>query len=427
MESLSTIKLPAETRATGKSEPGTGSASAGDSSQAADKKSFSSALSDVKQSGAENTDTSTEPAKESDVADAGKQAVAVPANTTKNSKPEPDLKLPLFDNGQELPPLDFESSQNLPPAASEPVTAVPTESIPTAGPVVTQVVTQVLATQSKQDLSSNELRNPGKVKNTVPAAVLLSADTRPADTTVKAVDLQARDEQAGNTFNLLKQLQNPLLQKTVPSGDADLGKLVEKGLQLVAGSDLTRSETLSAARTPESGQNISLVSDPTKTASENILRVAQAPKISLPVTDAGWGEEFSSRVSWMTKNNISSAQIKLNPAHLGPIEVRLSLQNDQAAVSFISNHALVRDAIDSASARLRESFAEGGFSNLDVDVSSREDMNRRGQDQDEAPVYAGAAMGNQANDESEPMLQNQNATMNDELISGSHLRVDFFA
>jgi len=79
----------------------------------------------------------------------------------------------------------------------------------------------------------------------------------------------------------------------------------------------------------------------------------------------------------MSKNNIQSAQIKITPAHLGPIEVRVSLQNDQAAVSFISNNALVRDAIESASARLRETFADGGFENLDVDVSSRENMNRQ--------------------------------------------------
>jgi flagellar hook-length control protein FliK len=72
----------------------------------------------------------------------------------------------------------------------------------------------------------------------------------------------------------------------------------------------------------------------------------------------------------MSKNQLHHAKIKINPAQLGPIEVKVSVANEQASVSFVANHALVKEAIETALPRLKEAFAENGFSSLNVDVST---------------------------------------------------------
>lgn len=89
-----------------------------------------------------------------------------------------------------------------------------------------------------------------------------------------------------------------------------------------------------------------------------------------PLGQPGWGRELGSRMLWLAKDNQQYAELRLNPPHLGPLEVRISLQQDQGAnISFLSNHAAVRGAIESALPQLREMFADGGFTLLDVNVS----------------------------------------------------------
>ena len=91
--------------------------------------------------------------------------------------------------------------------------------------------------------------------------------------------------------------------------------------------------------------------------------------ISTPVQSPAWSQSISERISWMINGNFQNAEIKLNPAHLGPLEIKLSVNDDQASVTFISAHAPVRDALDLAMPRLREMLEQQGLNLTDVDVS----------------------------------------------------------
>ncbi|MDP3689211.1 MAG: flagellar hook-length control protein FliK, partial [Sulfurimicrobium sp.] len=55
---------------------------------------------------------------------------------------------------------------------------------------------------------------------------------------------------------------------------------------------------------------------------------------------------------------------------LGPMEVRLSVNNDQITAIFVSHHPAVRDAIEDALPRLREMLADSGLSLGSATVSS---------------------------------------------------------
>lgn len=100
-----------------------------------------------------------------------------------------------------------------------------------------------------------------------------------------------------------------------------------------------------------------------------------------PLGRGGWDAELGSRVLWMTRQEVHSAQLRLNPPNLGPLEVRVSVQQDSANIAFASQHAQVREAIEVAIPRLRDMLADNGYSLVDVNVSDRS-MAQQGRDGD---------------------------------------------
>lgn len=90
--------------------------------------------------------------------------------------------------------------------------------------------------------------------------------------------------------------------------------------------------------------------------------VATSDKVVSVVGRPGWGEELGQKMVLMVRGNQQSAELQLNPPNLGPLEVRLSLQNDQASLMFVSAHSSVRDAINAALPKLSSMFAESGIS-----------------------------------------------------------------
>lgn len=94
--------------------------------------------------------------------------------------------------------------------------------------------------------------------------------------------------------------------------------------------------------------------------------------VSVPVGERGWERAFGERVVWLVGQQIQSAEVKLNPPHLGPVEVRLSLTGQDANVSFTVAHGATRDAIEQAIPRLRELFAEHQLQIVNVDVGQRD-------------------------------------------------------
>lgn len=83
--------------------------------------------------------------------------------------------------------------------------------------------------------------------------------------------------------------------------------------------------------------------------------------INTPVNHANWGDEFSQKITWIANQQNQSAELHLNPPHLGPLDVVLKMQGDQATATFTSPHAAVREAIEQAMPKLREMLADNGI------------------------------------------------------------------
>lgn len=91
--------------------------------------------------------------------------------------------------------------------------------------------------------------------------------------------------------------------------------------------------------------------------------------LNQPMDQKGWDQAMGQRVVWMVRNNMQEAQLQLNPRELGPINVRISVSNEQANVHFVAQHASTREALENAMPRLREMMQEAGLNLAQSDVS----------------------------------------------------------
>nr|WP_246533323.1 flagellar hook-length control protein FliK [Pseudomonas lalucatii] len=74
---------------------------------------------------------------------------------------------------------------------------------------------------------------------------------------------------------------------------------------------------------------------------------------------------------WLSSQNLKSAEIQLDPAELGRLEVRINMSQEQTQVTFASPNAGVREALEGQMHRLRELFSQQGMNLLDVNVSDQ--------------------------------------------------------
>lgn len=110
----------------------------------------------------------------------------------------------------------------------------------------------------------------------------------------------------------------------------------------------------------------------TAAATNPALSQAFNTQLELPLGSAQWGSQIFQRVAWLTGQGIAAAEIHLNPAELGPMQVRVDQRQDSATVVFTSHNSSTREAIEASLPRLRELFSEQGMELLDVDINSGE-------------------------------------------------------
>jgi flagellar hook-length control protein FliK len=93
--------------------------------------------------------------------------------------------------------------------------------------------------------------------------------------------------------------------------------------------------------------------------------------MGVPQTVGGraWQGAIGERVLWMAQGEQQFARLTLNPPHLGPLEVRVSISQEQTSVLFLAHQATVREALDAALPRLRELFDQQSLSLVHAEVA----------------------------------------------------------
>lgn len=106
----------------------------------------------------------------------------------------------------------------------------------------------------------------------------------------------------------------------------------------------------------------------------------EALKMSIRFGQPGWAEQLVERAANLAGQNIKQAEVQLNPQELGSIHIKISVSQEQAAVTFAAQNAHVREAIDQSLHRLREAFEGSGLDLVQADVHDQGAGNEAAED-----------------------------------------------
>ncbi|MDP2903776.1 MAG: flagellar hook-length control protein FliK [Methylovulum sp.] len=101
------------------------------------------------------------------------------------------------------------------------------------------------------------------------------------------------------------------------------------------------------------------------------------PTIAKPINHPGWSKDLGEHVVWLCNKAIPSAEITLNPEHLGPITVRIDVDQDQASIQFTTPHAAVKEVLEASIPKLREMLNSQQLNLVDVNVSQHSASNQQ--------------------------------------------------
>lgn len=121
--------------------------------------------------------------------------------------------------------------------------------------------------------------------------------------------------------------------------------------------------------------------------------VARPHTIHTPAGSPGWADDVGQHLSWVASHDSGQAELVLTPAHLGRIEVSITMTGDQASASFVAASAAAREVLEDSLPRLREVLSQAGIQLGQANVSA----GHGGQAQTNAPprpgVFAGSTRG----------------------------------
>ena len=84
-------------------------------------------------------------------------------------------------------------------------------------------------------------------------------------------------------------------------------------------------------------------------------------RIESPIHSAEFKEQFARQVAGVVVQGQDRAEIRLTPAELGPIRIRVSLNAEDAALDISAAHAATRAAIESSMSTLKQMLADHGL------------------------------------------------------------------
>ncbi len=115
----------------------------------------------------------------------------------------------------------------------------------------------------------------------------------------------------------------------------------------------------------------------TASAPTGVATTASVSHLIAPsFAQTGWDEAISQRVLWMAQGGIQSASLVLNPPQLGPVQVTLQIENQQASVQFFAASPQVQQSLQDALPVLRDMLGQAGIALGQADVGSQPQQQR---------------------------------------------------
>ncbi|MFT5543650.1 MAG: flagellar hook-length control protein FliK, partial [Arenicella sp.] len=140
-------------------------------------------------------------------------------------------------------------------------------------------------------------------------------------------------------------------------------------------------------------------------------------------------QQLTEKVRWMVNSRNLSAEIRLDPADLGGMNIKVNLSGDSASVSFVVQSQHARDALDQALPKLREMLDEQG---IELGQSSVEQESQGNNEQSDNSSFANNsdASSNLAQQSQEQSKEDNitGSTVIEQAISGGRIGgIDYYA
>jgi flagellar hook-length control protein FliK len=288
---------------------------------------------------------------------------------------------PVADTAPVDPALDPALAQTVQPLVTTPVAPAPVVETPAPTKTETPVVAATVApaeikdpaasTDSAFDPAADPLDSLPALRMAMEQGGHISAASQsqpkaaPAQTQADGELTSAQTFAAGMASMLDVQADK---DSTSQNGEKAFSGLIDDGLK-----DL-KSAT-SDTRVDDFANRLAALTQAATPKTANAVPVNQP----IAMHQSGWTEEIVNRVMYLSSANLKAADIQLQPAELGRLDIRVNMVPDQQTqVTFMSAHPSVREALDGQMHRLRDMFTQQGMGQVDVNVS---DQNRGWQGQ----------------------------------------------
>ncbi|MGG7650544.1 flagellar hook-length control protein FliK [Pseudomonas sp. ES4] len=290
------------------------------------------------------------------------------------------VQTPVADAAPVDPTLDPALMQAVQPAAPTPLPVAPPVMVtppPQVEVAVTAATTPVVAsTDTDFDPEADPLDALPAVRMAMEQGGHISAASQ-AQPTAAPTSAQAQaDGESTSAQNFAAGMASMLdvqadKDSTGQGGDKAFSGLIDDGLK-----DLKSAS--SDTRVDDFANRLAALTQAATPKTANALPVNQP----IAMHQSGWTEEVVNRVMYLSSANLKAADIQLQPAELGRLDIRVNMVPDQQTqVTFMSAHPSVREALDGQMHRLRDMFAQQGMGQVDVNVS---DQSRGWQGQEQA-------------------------------------------
>ncbi|TNH43982.1 flagellar hook-length control protein FliK [Photorhabdus luminescens] len=144
-------------------------------------------------------------------------------------------------------------------------------------------------------------------------------------------------------------------------------------IQTTAQAEIQHAPT--ATENQQIGQISSVTTSPLLSAGHNQTAQFQLSSASTPLLNAQlgseeWQQQLNQQIILFNRNGLQQAELRLHPQELGALQIRMSVEDNQAQLHLASAHSHVRAALEAALPGLRHALAESGIQLTQSSVSS---------------------------------------------------------
>jgi len=216
-----------------------------------------------------------------------------------------------------------------------------TEALPTTQAAVQAEAVARSATATTDAGNNQESKASRQVKEPISDSTS-GADTLKLDTNSKS----GTNERGAEQGTEQRLFQPSRLEVTLASGSSGQGSTQSESFQQqLARLDASVASVVAAQRASE------------KTPVPELS--ARLKQLNLQQQDAAG--QLRERVQLMVRQNIQVAEIRLDPAELGQMQIRINLQQEQASVQFIVQQQQAKELLEQQMPRLREMLQQQGI------------------------------------------------------------------